>query len=191
MKIAVSGAVCTGKTTLGRALAERLDLPFIEEHMGGLFASGRKRTPEQFAAAVVECLELKHAKEAEATRFVVDRCPLDLINFWQVNQLSRRCAGHDIQDLCARYLADYDFVILTPLGDIPLVEENPDKAGQRRNTNPWVRFKGSSMITGLAFHFLDVSRIVRIPNEMGDHEERLAFVLDAVGKGSGDFPPNP
>ena len=42
MKIAVSGAVSTGKTTLAKALADGLDLPFIAENMDTLFGVGQK-----------------------------------------------------------------------------------------------------------------------------------------------------
>ena len=84
MRIAMSGAVCTGKTTLGKALAERLGLPFIEENLGSLFGrrGASKRTAEETAGAIVACLENKRKLETEAGSFVIDRCPLDLINFW-------------------------------------------------------------------------------------------------------------
>ena len=75
MRIAISGAVSTGKTTLGRALAGRIDVPFVEENMEALFDPERtaaRGKPEIFAAAVVECLERKRALERDAGRFVVD-----------------------------------------------------------------------------------------------------------------------
>ena len=152
MKIAVSGAVSTGKTTLAKALADGLDLPFIAESMDTLFGSQQesRKKPEEFAAAVVECLERKRSLEKESGRFVIDRCPLDLMNFWQARMLPRKCAGHDILELCGRYMADYDFVILTPLGAIPLTQESPDETGQQRPKNPWRTSKGSAMISGLA-----------------------------------------
>ena len=182
MKIAVSGAVSTGKTTLGRALAERLDLAFIEENMDTLFGPGgpAKDKPEAFANAVVKCLEHKHALETKAGRFVVDRCPLDLMNFWQARLLPRLCTGHDIYELCRRYTADYDFVVLTPWGSIPLVKESADQTGPLRTRNPWLQFKGSAMISGLAHHFLEPSRIIQIPRDAVDPGKRLEFVLKTI-----------
>ena len=182
MKIAVSGAVSTGKTTLGQALADELDLPFIAENMDTLFGYRQefRGKPEEFAAAVVECMEHKRALEKEAGRFVVDRSPLDLINFWQARLLPGKCAGHDIIELCGRYMAAYDFVILTPLGGIPLTQESPDKTGRLRTKNPWLQFKGSAMIAGLAHFFVSLPKIVHIPRGIEAKEDRLDFVLTSI-----------
>lgn len=190
LKIAVSGAVSTGKTTLGRALAERLDLPFIEENLDSMFAApaGQRKSPQAFARALVQCLERKRWLEAEAGRFVVDRCPLDLLNFWQARRLPRQVAGHDIYELCRRSTADYDFVVLTPWSGIPLGRDSPDRTGRARTRDPWVQFKGSCMIAGLARHFIEPRRIVQIPNELMDGEKRLEFVLAAVGAGRDQAP---
>lgn len=183
MRIAVSGAVCTGKTTLGKALAARLELPFIEENLDPLFGpdTARGKTPKDVADAVVACLELKRGQETAAGGFVVDRCPLDLMNFWQVNRLPRQCGGHDIYALCERYMAGYDFVVLTPWGGVPFVQVPPGTADRRRTMNPWIQFKGSVVITGFAHHFLEPSRIVQIPRDAVSHDDRLAFVLEAIG----------
>ena len=180
MRIAISGAVCTGKTTLGKALAERLGLPFIEENLDSLFGrrSTSRRTAEDTAGAIVARLENKRKLETEAGSFVIDRSPLDLINFWQSGQVPRQCAGHDIYDLCESHMAFYHFVILTPYGGIPFVQAY--SSGVQRVMNEWIRFNGSVRITGLAHHFVDPDRIILIPRALSAHDERLAFVLDTI-----------
>ena len=186
MKIAVSGAVSTGKTTLGKALADGLDLPFIPENMDTLFGSGQesRKKPEEFAADVIECLEEKRALEQKAGQFVVDRSPLDLLNFWQSRMLPMKYADgdieHDILELCGRYMAAYDFVILTSLGGIALTQESPDETGRLRTKNPWLQFKGSAMITGLAHFFLPPSKIIQIPRRIEAKEDRLDFVIKSI-----------
>ena len=174
----MSGAVCTGKTTLGKALAERLDLPFIEEHMDSLFGRTSRKTVEETAGAIVACLENKRKLETEAGSFVVDRCPLDLINFWQSGRAPRQYGGHDIYDLCESHMAFYHFVVLTPYGGIPFVQT--ESSGPQRVMNEWIRFNGSVRISGFAHHFVDPDRIILIPRALSAHDERLAFVLDTI-----------
>ena len=158
---------------------------FIEENLEPLFelVQGRVGAP-RFADAVVACLERKHTLEQDAGRFVVDRCPLDLMNFWIVSRLPRRCEGHDIFELCGRHTGGYDFVVLTPWGGIPLGRESPDDAGKRRIIDPWIQFKGSAMIAGLAHHFVAPARIIQIPRQPADAEARLEFVLAAIRGGA-------
>ena len=133
---------------------------------------------------MVECLELKRALEEEAGRFVVDRSPLDLLNFWQGRMLPRMYADddieHDILELCGRYMAAYDFVILTPLGGIPLTQESPDETGRLRTKSSWLQFKGSAMIAGLAHFFVPPPKIVHIPRRLEAKEDRLDFVLKTL-----------
>lgn len=183
MKIAVSGAVCTGKTTLGKALAARLDLAFIAENLEYLFrpVGPDRRAQAESAKALAACLERKAGLETEAGDFVVDRSPLDLMNFWQARRLPRNCAGYDFYDLCERAMGRYDFVVLTPWQGVPFTQKSAGADGPARTMNPWIQFTGSVRIAGLAHHFVDPARIVAIPSHAESPEDRLAFVLAALG----------
>ena len=183
MKIAISGAVCTGKTTLGKSLATRLDLPFIEENFSALFKAGwsSRDAKEKTAKALVACLEEKAVLETTAGHFVVDRSALDLMNFWRIRRLPRCCAEYDFYDLCERAMGRYDFVVLTPWQGVPFVQKSAGADGPRRTMNPWIQFMGSVHIAGLAHHFVDPARIIAIPSRAESPEDRLAFVLTALG----------
>ena len=182
MKIAVSGASCTGKTTLGESLAVRLDLPFIAENLSAMFESGwpKRQVPEEAAKALVACIEEKAALESSAGQFVVDRCPLDLMNFWQFHGLARHSAGVDFYDLCERAMGRYDFVVLTPWDGVPLVQKSASGEA-RRQMNPWIQFISSVRIAGLAHHFVEPARIIAIPRHVESRDDRLAFVVAALG----------
>ena len=82
-------------------------------------------------------------------------------------------------------MADYDFVVLTPWGSIPLVLESADRSGPRRTFDPWIQFKGSAMIAGLAHQFVEPARIEQIAPDAGDAQARLDIVLAAIRGGSG------
>jgi hypothetical protein len=183
MKIAVSGAVCTGKTTLGKALAAGLELPFIAENLENIF--GRvglnRRAQEESAKVLVACLEQKEALETEAGHFVVDRSPLDLMNFWQSRRLRRHCAGYDFYDLCQRAMGRYDFVVLTPWQGVPFMQKPVGADGPARTMDTWIQFTGSVRIAGLAHHFVEPARIIAIPRHAESPEQRLAFVVAALG----------
>jgi shikimate kinase len=61
LRIAISGAVSTDKTTLGKALSERLHLAFIEENLESVFVIPQTRRGDtKFRAErVLQSLEAK------------------------------------------------------------------------------------------------------------------------------------
>ena len=182
MKIAISGAVSTGKTTLGKALAEHLQLPFIEENLEAMFGRNRQggRQADEMAAGLLECLETKRSLEQQQDGFVVDRSPLDILNFWFASRLAPRPETQKIYDLAGAYLADYDAVILLPWGVIGLEPAAPTETAMRRRMDPWAQFRGSVTISGLA-----VSE-VRFTSAPVDHvrvadRDQLPVAHDACG----------
>lgn len=184
MKIAISGAVSTGKTTLGSALAETLGLPFIEENLQNMLgpqAAGRSQ-PEVVAAALLECLEKKRALEMAHGEFVVDRSPIDILNFWFAFRLIDQPQTQKIYDLCETFMTDYDVVILLPWGVLELQADIRPGSGIRRNPNRWVQMNGSVTIAGLAYHFVPPGRIINVPKDAVSHDERLRFVIGQIDR---------
>lgn len=184
MKIAISGAVSTGKTTLGKSLAARLQLPFVEENLEAMFGSNREdgKRAEAMAAGLLECLETKRALEQQHDGFVVDRSPLDILNFWFAGRLAPHPDTQKIYDLAETYLTDYDAVILLPWGVIELEPAPAGETAMRRRMDVWAQFRGSVTISGLANHFLADDRLIRIPKSVQSPEQRLKFALESLDR---------
>lgn len=92
MRIAITGAHGTGKTTLARALSEKLGLPLIAEQARLVAEEMGVKTCEellqnsklarQFQERVLE--EQIRAQLARPEGFVSDRCTLDCIAYWNL-----------------------------------------------------------------------------------------------------------
>lgn len=178
MKIAISGAVSTGKTTLGRALAEDLDLPFIPENLETVFGPLHLRKPHQggLPMALLDCLHRKRCLEQNHDGFVVDRSPVDILNFWLAFRLMEHPKTEEVYGLCQNLMANYDAVVLLPWGVLELDSTADPDTGVRRQINKWVQLNGSMTIAGLAHHFVAEERIIRIPREITGKQDRLDFV---------------
>jgi|MEHZ01.4.fsa_nt_MEHZ011186926.1_22 cytidylate kinase len=63
LKIAISGSISTGKTTLGKALAESLSLPIIEEQLENVFVmpKGARRDMRLRFERIMELLKQKES----------------------------------------------------------------------------------------------------------------------------------
>ena len=178
MKIAISGAVSTGKTTLGKALAEDLDLPFIPENLETVFGPAHLRTRHEggLPMALLDCLSRKRDLEHAHDGFVVDRSPIDIFNFWLAFRLIEHPKTEEVYALCQTLMAGYDAVVLLPWGTLELDGAADPATGVRRQPNKWVQFNGSVTIAGLAHHFVPNERIISIPKDTTAHEDRLDFI---------------
>lgn len=178
MKIAISGAVSTGKTTLGKALADALDLPFIPENLESVFGPAHLRTRHEggLPMALLDCLARKRELEQAHGGFVVDRSPIDILNFWLAFRLIEHPKTEEIYALCQTLMAAYDAVVLLPWGALELDDSVDPATGVRRQLNKWIQFNGSVTIAGLAHHFVASDRIISVPKEMTAHQDRLQFI---------------
>ena len=178
MKVAISGAVSTGKTTLGKALAKQLALPFIPENLETVFGPAhlRKRHPGGLPMALLDCLSRKRDLEQDHDRFVVDRSPIDILNFWLAFKLIEHPRTEEVYDLCQTSMANYDAVVLLPWGALELDGSADPATGVQRQINKWVQFNGSVTIAGLAHHFVTSDRIISISKNMTAHQDRLDFI---------------
>lgn len=177
MRIAISGAVSTGKTTLGTALASELGLPFIAESMEDIPWRGASITA--FASGLLDSLEKKRTMEAAQDGFVVDRSPVDIFNFW-LGRLTDHSDTEKVHSLCASYMSDYDAVILLPWGVLALEQVAGPEEGVKRNLNRWVQLRGSALIAGLTYHFVPAERIIDIPRQVSAHDDRLRYAKERI-----------
>jgi alpha-ribazole phosphatase len=178
LRIALSGSAGTGKTTLGRALAAELGLPFIEERMRlrleagldlgaldyhGLEALNRDLWEEHRA------LELAHPGG-----FVCDRSSLDFAafrlhyGFFEGEEETARFFEHAIE-----HAATYSHVLVFPHGVLPL------EADGVRLPNPWLQLRFQLCVEGLTERHIDAARLLRVP-ATAELAERLAWARGAV-----------
>ena len=182
-RIGLSGSAGTGKSTLGRALAARLDLPYLPEGMrrrieGGLSLhaldhDGLRRLVGELWAEQVEAEE---AALAQAGGFVSDRSPVDFAAFW----LHYHFTGEQAETAALfaaveERLARYDRVISLPWGVLPLVSDGV------RATNPWLQRHYQATVEGLLLRMVPPARLAVMP-PLEALEARVAWALDHLAE---------
>ena len=184
LRVALSGSAGTGKTTLGRALAERWGLPYIPEGMRERIERGldlHTLGHEGLRALLTELWEEQVAREDAAIAadggFVADRSPLDFLAFWMLyGYCHDREATDRFSAQVAARLPALDRVIVLPFGALPLQDDGV------RTPNPWVQRRFQATVEGLLLQELPPERLARMP-PMVDHRARLAWVEDLVTAG--------
>jgi nicotinamide riboside kinase len=180
IRIAVSGSAGTGKTTLATALAERFELPYLEEGFRKRREAGldlHNISPSETRALLMELYEEAIEKVKDCGEgFVQDRCPLDFLSFWL--HYGFWTEREQSEELFSRVQADlkyYDMIIVLPWGAIELEYDGI------RSTNHWLQLKYQSLFEGLAHRLAPDSKLLWMPKETKGKAERLSFVLGALG----------
>lgn len=175
-RIALSGSAGTGKTTLGRRLAQELGVPFLDEIMRRRIESGfdfhgmthadwRNLMREQWA-------EQRALEDNSRDGFVADRSSLDYAAFFLHYDLH---VGIDAEPWMTQMFAEaqrYDRILLFPWGALPLEDDGV------RTTNRWTQLRFQSILEGLVDRFSQ-ARVLRVP-ATNDFEQRVAFVMRAL-----------
>ncbi len=183
MKIAVSGSVGIGKTTLVNQLAEQLELAVVEEFYEEYFGGKSKfnSTFEEAAGVFRQVLEFKHNKEEEYQSFITDRCPVDLMNLWLKRGLQRgNTDSRSFYEKCRAFSLDYDFIIFLPWDVIPLKQLDDVGKSRRRILNSWTQLDNQACMLGLAYSWLGDNRIIQLPASELDTQQRVDFVLEKI-----------
>jgi len=193
MKIAFSGSACTGKTTLAKQLGATLDLPVIPEHFETLFTLAQVNSDKSLSKieksnrvieAFKQVLAHKRAEEDALTDFIVDRCPLDLMNLWLTNGMSARPEHTKwFYQHCRLYMKQYDYVVIPPWGRLPLEALKTHSGQQVRNLNRWSLLNSHATITGLARMWLRPGQLILIPETLDSLEDRVGFVRGRIRRG--------
>jgi len=177
-RIALSGSAGTGKSTLGRALAEHYGVPYIEERMRLRLENGftlGKLSPDGWRALMHELWAEHAAEEARYPNgFVADRSSLDFLAFWLHYGLYDAEAETEAYAAAMREHAQhYDRILLFPWGVLPLENDGV------RATNPWVQLRFQSILEGVLERWAPEGRVSRI--SATDHfDTRVRDTLRAI-----------
>ncbi len=177
-RIAFSGSAGTGKSTLARALADELGVPYIEEGFRRRVDEGLlmyKLDDAQRRELMREMWTEQRALErAAASGFVSDRSSVDFAAFWLHYGLV------DAEAETERFLADMqsdaaevERVVLCPWGVLPLESDGV------RSTNRWLQLRYQALLEGMHARMTEPSKLLRIP-DTDDLAARLAFVLERL-----------
>src|SRR5687768_8702960 len=101
MRIAISGSAGVGKTTLARAISERLGLPMIDEEMRAFLENGGRplsaQSRDEAAQTLDQLWRRRRDRERSADRFIADNASIDFAAY----AVHRGCvdeapAGHEL-----------------------------------------------------------------------------------------------
>jgi predicted ATPase len=177
-RIAFSGSAGTGKSTLARAVAEHLGVPYIEEGFRRRVDEGLlmyKLDDAQRRELMREMWAEQRAREVGATDgFVSDRSSVDFAAFWLHYGLE------DSEEETERFLADMrrdasgvDRVVLCPWGVLPLESDGV------RSTNRWLQLRYQALVEGMHARMTERDKLLRVP-DTDDLDARVAFVLERL-----------
>ncbi len=183
VRIAISGSAGTGKTALGKALAKRLDLPFIPEGMRERLAAGldvHALSVVQFRDLVVDLYDEAQANMARATAkhggFVADRGPTDYLAFWLYYGFADDLAATEaFAARTAEDAARLDATVVLPWGAIPLIADGI------RAPNPWRQLHFQALFEGLVRTRIESERLWWLPADTLSLPDREEWVVNRIG----------
>lgn len=150
MRIGISGAAGTGKSTLAAALAQHLGVPLVEDpteealRERGFSAWRGVRDPRARREVRLRALNVKMRREKELTDCVSDKTVVDFLAYWLLNQAPVEGGAQNfaVLDLVRDHLPAYDRIIVLPW-------RASIEAGEGRNTDPIHQLKIQACIEGL------------------------------------------
>ena len=177
-RLALSGSAGTGKSTLGRALAEHYGVPYIEERMRLRLENGFQLgnlSPAEWRALMHDLWAEHAAEEARYPKgFVADRSSLDFLAFWLHYGLYDEEAETEAYSAAMRaHAATYDRILLFPWGVLPLESDGV------RATNPWVQLRFQTILEGVLERWAPQGRVLEVQQTL-EFDQRLASVIRDV-----------
>ncbi len=175
-RIAISGSAGVGKSTLARALAAELGVPYLPEGMREYLEGGgpdlHQLGHEGIRALVLRLWnERREAEARAASGFVADRSSYDFASFW-LFYLFAEPADPVTEAYFAETMSPdrYDLVALLPWGCLPI------EADGVRNTNPWVQLHTHFLIDGMVRRCAPRVHAVQATDLRGRLAEMVALV---------------
>ena len=177
-RIALSGSAGTGKSSLGRVLAEHLGVPYIEERMrlrleGGLRLG--ELSPPAWRGLMHELWAEHAAEEARCTGgFVADRSSLDFFAFWlHYGLFDDEAETAAMLGTLRTHAETYDHILLFPWGVLPLEDDGV------RATNPWLQLRFQTLLEGVLERWAPEGSVQPIADTT-DFEDRMRGVIETL-----------
>lgn len=174
MKIAISGAHLTGKTTLARELASRLKgYSLMEEPYYELLEQGHEFAEfpgiEDFELQLDESVN-QIINSGENTIF--DRCPLDFLSYIESHRDSKFFDIEDLEEKIDEAMDRLDLVVFVPV-------ENPDIIDSSQSEYPELRDEVDSGIRNLIYDY-ELKSGFKAIEVSGDINSRLNRILALI-----------
>ncbi len=179
VRLSLSGSAGTGKTSLGRRLADCLGLPFIEEGMRTRLEAGldlHQLDHRGMRRLLLELWDEQCAAEDAATDgFVADRSAADFAAFWIYYGFHHDAADTDrFMARALKRLERTDRVVLLPWGVLPL------HADGVRSSNRWVQFMFQTIVEGVLERHAQGAQLLRMPADVASLEARTEWVARSL-----------
>lgn len=172
MKIAFTGASSTGKTTLAKAIEEKLLLKYINvdsrEIIDGLNHSNIDNLNEQeFIEFQKVWLNEKLENEKSINSFITDRTYIDAIAYMR----NRNINNIELFNNYIKKMDVYDFIFYLPIQRISFLNDGYRSKDEESNRN----------VDNFIIELLEKNAIKYRKVVISDFESSLEFVLDIVG----------
>lgn len=178
-RIALAGSAGTGKTTLARALAQRLEVPYVPEGMRARIERGLELHTLDLAELgdlVIELWEEQRQLERQAVReaggFVADRSPVDFFAFWLLYRCGPRVRTEAFHRDTLRDVGHLDRIVVLPWGVLPLIDDGV------RTPDPWRQRHYQALLEGLLLRETARAQLLWLDGAL-TVEERVDTVLRA------------
>jgi hypothetical protein len=189
LRISISGAVGSGKTTLTKELAAYFKIDTIDENFADIHkarqnfilaqkskasAEEQKKAFKAWMDAYFSWIKSREFEYLSKKNFVADRSEADLVAFWLRDFSKSKVDGNTLKLLNLFKLNSQKIThsfILPLLKDVP----NKNEAGLERTKNLCVKIGGCAMIHGLISQFT-ITPVMFIPPKVSTVADKIAFI---------------
>jgi hypothetical protein len=189
LKIVISGAVGSGKTTLAKELANHLKIESIDENFEGIFKArqdfikaqkiklSQEELKDSFKAWMDSYFNWIKKREGEyhsKKNFVADRWEADLLSFWLRDFASSRVDGRTLKLISLFKTQSQKIshsVVLPPMLQVP----DKNEAGLVRTKSLCTKIMGGAMMYGLIRQYTNTP-LIFIPPKIDTVAEKIIFI---------------